>query len=69
MCLCHLVWKQENVNVTCVGELDNLTIGKSCLDAASCWFFFRTGEPSTKKWPVAPESEMAYLTALHTLVY
>ena len=25
-----------------------------------------TGEPSTKNWPVAPESEMAYFTALQT---
>ena len=27
---------------------------------------FTTGEPLTKEWPVAPESDMAYFTALHT---
>ena len=27
-------------------------------------FLFTIGAPSTRKWPVAPESEMAYSTAL-----
>ena len=50
-----------------MGELDNLAIGKSYLGGGlvvGC--LFATGEPSTKKWPVAHESEMAYFTAQHT---
>ena len=33
----------------------------------SAIFFFTIGAPSTKKWPVAPESEMACFTDLVTL--
>ena len=65
MCLYHLVWKPGNVEVTYVGGLDNLPIGKSYLKGAGC--LLTTGEPLTKKWTVAPESEIAYSTAQHTL--
>ena len=40
-----------------------LTFGIVMLIGLSATCKFLTGAPSTRKWPVAPESEMAYSTA------
>ena len=43
-----------------------LPLGRVILRGLVDGCLFTTGEPSTMKWPVAPESEMAYFIALHT---
>ena len=40
-----------------------LPFGILMLIGLSATYKFLTGAPSTRKWPVAPESEMAYSTA------
>ena len=49
-----------------MGGLYNLAIEKSYLEGVGCWLFAYNLFFLTKKWPVAPELEMAYFTALHT---
>ena len=39
VCLCHLVWKPGDVEVACVGGLDNLPIVKSYLKGVGYWLF------------------------------
>ena len=51
-----------------MGGLYNFSVGKTYLRGLVAGCLLTTGEPSTKKWPVAPEPEMAYFTALHTFV-
>ena len=43
-----------------------LPLGRVILRGFVAGCLFATGEPSTEKWPVAPESEMVYFTAQYT---
>ena len=43
-----------------------LSLGRVILMGLVAGYLFITGEPSAKKWSVAPGSKMAYFTALHT---
>ena len=44
----------------------NFPFGRVILRGVAAGCLLATVEPSTNKWPVAPESEMAYFTTLHT---
>ena len=47
-----------------MGGFDGLSIGQSDGDWIGCGCLLVTGAFSTRKWPVAPESDMACLTDL-----
>ena len=68
MGLCNMVWEPWDVKLHVYVDMIFLPFGNRIWIGLVAFLLLTTGAPSTRKCPVAPESEIAYCMAWTTLL-